>query len=76
MKSGDSEGDGGGDRICYNLSMQWEGRTKFVGESTWSHGITVSMDLDELQRILSLQSVHFVSLYTKFCSLLFSLHNL
>ena len=54
--------------------MWWEGRTKLcVGESTWSHGIGFSMDLDELQRILSLQSVHFVSVYTKFCSLLFLL---
>jgi hypothetical protein len=30
--------------------MWWEGRTLCVGESTWSHDVRVSTDLDELQR--------------------------
>jgi hypothetical protein len=32
------------------LSMWWEERTLCVVESTWSHGVGVSTDLDELQR--------------------------
>jgi hypothetical protein len=35
------------------LSMWWEERTLCVVESTWSHGVGVSTDLDELQLVFA-----------------------